>query len=158
QFASTSLMASSGVGNSGPQAAYRQEVCQFYDDRRPPEAKVDFLHKIFERNMTEARMFLEHIEKFSSSLTDAQRKSPAVDAGLKSIAGDQSARERYLTFARETDRPEIRARMVKLAANLGWLDAAGLREELVGVTKDVLARKSLSTNDVDFVCALNDRK
>ena len=157
QFASTSLMASSGVGSTGPLAAYRQEVCQFYDDRKPEEAKVDFLHKIFARNMTEVRMFLQHIEKFSSSMTDAERQSPAVAAGLLSIAHDSAARDRYLAFARGIDRPEIKARMVKLAGGLGWLDAGGLREELVGVTKDVLAQKTLSTNDVDFVCALNEK-
>jgi hypothetical protein len=157
QFGNTSLTATSGTGSSGPQASYRQEVCQFYDDRKKPADKVDFVHQLFARNMTEVRMFLQHIEKFSSSMTDAERKNPAVDAGLRRIAEDKPARERYLAFAREMDRPEIRARMVKLAGSLEWLTAEGLREELVGVTKSVLAQRTLTTADVDFVCGLNER-
>ncbi|MEP6703118.1 MAG: hypothetical protein ABJB04_09000, partial [Betaproteobacteria bacterium] len=156
QFASTSLTAVSGVGATGPQASYRQEVCQFYDDRKPVDAKVDFLHQLFARNMSEVRMFLQHIEKFSSSLTDTERRAPAVDRELRSIVGDANVRQRYLDFARETERPDIRARMVKLAGDLGWLSADALRDELVGVTTDMLARKSLGVGDVEFVCALND--
>jgi hypothetical protein len=155
QFASTSMTSTAGVGNAGPQASYRQDVCQFYDDRRQTTEKVDFLHQLFARNMTEVRMFLQHIEKFESSLNPAERKSPQVDAGLRSIAGDDAARTRYLDFARETERPDIRARMVKLANNLGWLDTTALRDELVGVTTDLLARRTLTSADVDFVCALN---
>ena len=155
QFASTSLMSTSGVGNTGPQASYRKDVCQFYDDRKQPAQKVDFLHGLFARNMTEVRMFMQHIEKFESSLKPVERSAHDVDAGLKRIANDTGARTRFLGFARETERPDVRARMVKLAGNLGWLAESALREELVGVTADLLAHKSLTSADVDFVCTLN---
>jgi hypothetical protein len=155
QFASTSLTSASGVGSAGPQASYRKDVCQFYDDRKQAAQKVDFLHQLFARNMTEVRMFMQHVEKFESSLSPAERQARDVDAGLRRIANDASASARFLEFARATERPEIRARMVKLAANLGWLTDSALREELVGVTVDLLARKTLTPADVDFVCTLN---
>ena len=157
-FASTSMIASSGVGSSGPQASYRQDVCQFYDERRATPEKVQFLHQLFTRNMPEVRMFRAHIERFQSSLAPEERKSAAVDAGLARIANDDTARRRFIEFARETERPDIRARMVKLAGRLGWLSDAALRDELVGVTVDLLARRALSTADVDFVCTLNENK
>jgi hypothetical protein len=145
QFAGTSLTSSSGTGNSGPQASYRQEVCQFYDDRRQPAEKVDFVHKLFTRNMTEVRMFLEHIEKFSSSMTDAQRSAPGVEQGCDASQPTSRCVSAIWRLPARPTGPKFRARMVKLARNLGWLDTDGLRDELVGVTNDVLARKSLSS-------------
>ena len=158
QFASTSMISASGVGSTGPQASYRKDVCQFYDDRKQTAQKVDFLHQLFARNMTEVRMFMQHIEQFESSLTPAERHASDVDAGLRRIAGDAPTRTRFLEFARETERPDIRARMVKLAGNLGWLSESALRDELIGVTADLLSRKTLTPADVDFVCALNAKK
>ena len=35
------------------------------------------------------------------------------------------ARDRYLRFAEDADRPQIRARMIQLAGTLGWLSPAG---------------------------------
>ena len=103
-------------------------------------------------------MFLGHIEQFSSSLNESTRTQPEVASSLQRIAGDTRSRERYLDFARDVDRSDIRARMVKLAGSLGWLDAKGLHEELTGAVADILARKTLTTADVDFVCALNDKR
>jgi hypothetical protein len=157
-FGGTSLTATGGVGATGPQATYRREVCQFYDDRKTKPQQVAFLHSLFERNMAEVRMFLGHIEQFSSALSEATRAQPEVATSLQRIAGDSRSRERYLDFVRDVERSDIRARMVKLAGSLGWLDAKGLHEELTGAVADVLARKTLTTADVDFVCALNDKR
>jgi hypothetical protein len=154
-FGATSLTATSGVGNAGPQATHRREVCTFYDERRQPSDQVAFLHRLFDRNMTEVRLFLDHIEKFSSTLPDAERRQPAVASGLQAIAADRDARERYLAFARQSERPDIRARMVKLAGSFGWLDATQLDDELASVNADLLLRPRLTTADVDFVCTLN---
>ncbi len=157
QFRSTSFGSTSGVLHSGPQSRYRDEVCRFYDDRRPAGDKVHFLHQLLERNSTEVRMFLEHIERFSSTFNDQKRKEPRVEAGLQWIADDHAARDRYLKFARTMDRPEIRARMVAVAGNLRWLDGSQQREELLAVITDLLNRKTLGVTDVDFVCGLNDK-
>jgi hypothetical protein len=54
------------------------------------------------------------------------------------------------------DRPEIRSRLTVLARRLGWLDIEEQQQELLGVVASVMARKTLTTNDVDFVCRLNE--
>ena len=69
-------------------------------------------------------MLLDHIEKYSASLSAAERKSPAVLAALDEIRRDTAARDRYLEFARDADEPAVRARMLELARDLGWLSPA----------------------------------
>ena len=57
--------------------------------------------------------------------SDTERQAPAVAGALDDIARDQTARARYLDFARDADQPAVRARMLKLAQDLGWLVARG---------------------------------
>ncbi len=158
-FAGNSMTATSGVGDSGPQAAYREQVCQFHDERLELAQKLDFVHEILDRDMTEVRMYLDRIEKLVTALTDSDRSNPAVADELAQIAADKAARDRFLAFARDNDRPEVSARMVKVAGALGWLAPEAQRVEHVRIVAGILGRNNLGPSDVDFVCGLNaDRR
>ena len=71
--------------------------------------------------MAEVRLFLDHIERYSASFSETERQEPAVSRVLGEITRDQAARTRYLEFAGDADEPAVRARMIELAASLGWL-------------------------------------
>src|SRR5439155_4631544 len=120
-FSANSMVVTSGLTAAEPYAAHRRDVCQFADDRLSPAQKLGFVHQILERETAEARMFLDRIEKYATSLSETERQAPAVARALDEIARDDAARARYLDFARDADQPEGRARMLELAANLGWL-------------------------------------
>src|SRR2546422_4346293 len=154
-FANNSMTVTSGLRDSDPQAAYRREVCQFFDERLSPAQKLGFVHQILGRNMAEVRMFLEHIEKFSTSITEEERKTPSFARRLNEIARDQVARDRYLAFTRDTDRPQIRARMIQLARSFGWLSPEEERAEMVRMIGDLLAGNAMGAAEVDLVCSLN---
>jgi hypothetical protein len=154
-FAPSSMARATGLSDSDPNAGFRRDVCHFSDDRLSAAQKLGFVHELMGREMAEVRMFLDHIEKYSASLSEAERRAPAVSGALDEIARDEVARTRYLEFARDADLPAIRARMVELARSLGWLSAADLRVELMRMIGDRLAGSSVSSADVDLVCALN---
>ena len=120
-FAPSSMTSASGLRDADPQADYRRDVCHFSDDRLSVAQKLAFVHDLLRREMAEVRMFLGNIEKYAASLSATDRLVPAVAESLEEIARDQTARQRYLEFARDADEPAIRARMVKVARNLGWL-------------------------------------
>ena len=154
-FSSHSMVVASGLSDQAPQAAYRREVCQFSDDRMSSAQKAAFVHRLLNRDMAEVRMFLGRIEQYASSLSENERQVPAVAAAFDQIANDQSARARFLEFARDADQPAIRVRMIELAGELGWLSAADQRGEFMQLIGDRLARNSMSPGDVDLACALN---
>ena len=154
-FAGHSMVVASGLSNAEPLAAHRQDVCQFSDDRLSSAQKLDFIHRLLRRDMAEVRMFLDRIEKYSTSLGDAERQAPAVADALDRIARDESARTRYLEFARDADQIAVRARMLELARDLGWLTQDEQRDEIVAMIGEQLARNNVSSADVDQVCALN---
>ena len=155
QFAAQSMIAASGLTGADPRLAARAEVCQFVDDRLASAQKLDAVHRILGRDMAEVRMLFDRIEKFTGGLDDATRADPAVARALAAIAGDLPARERYLGFARNDDRPPVRARMIALAGALGWLDATAQRVELGHMLADQLAADAIGFADVDLACALN---
>ena len=155
-FATESMIAVSGLSESDPHAVYRREVCQFIDDRQSPAEKLDFIHGILHRDMGEVRMFLERIEGLFASLSESERQAPSFSRALGEIARDRVARDRYLRFAEDADRPQIRARMIKLAHTLGWLSPEDQRAELVRMIGDLLARPSIGAAEVDLFCSLND--
>jgi hypothetical protein len=155
-FAASSMAAASGMRDSDPQANYRDEVCQFFDQRLLPAQKLDFIHQILGRNTAEVRTFFDRIEKFSAALTDQDRQAPSFSRELDEIARDQIARDRYLALVRDTERPAMRARMIMLAGAFAWLSPADQRTELVRVIGEVLAGSSMGSADVEFICSLND--
>jgi hypothetical protein len=155
QFSTNGMTVTSGMRASDPRAGYRQEVCQFVDARLTPAQTHAFRHRILGRDMTEARMFLDRIESFAASLTESERQTPSFVRALDDLVNDLPARERFLAFARNTDEPPLRARMIKLARNLGWLSVEAEREELGRLAQDLLAGGRISSADVDLVCSLN---
>jgi hypothetical protein len=155
QFSANAMSATSGMRASDPGEGYRQEVCQFVDDRLSPAQTLGFIHQILDRDMTEVRMFLDRIESFAASLTESERQTPSFIRALDELASDQPARERFLAFAHDADEPPLRARMIKLARNLGWLSTDGERDELVRLAQDLLEAGRIDSADVDLVCSLN---
>ncbi|MEO8187918.1 MAG: hypothetical protein ABI580_11210 [Burkholderiaceae bacterium] len=154
-FAPSSMARATGLSDSDPKAGFRRDVCHFSDDRLSAAQKLGFVHELMGREMAEVRMFLDHIEKYSASLSEDERRAPAVSGALDEIARDEAARTRYLEFARDADLPAVRARMVELARSLGWLSAADQRAELMRMIGDRLAGSAVSSAEVDLVCALN---
>jgi hypothetical protein len=143
------------LSDSDPRAADRQDVCQFADDRLSDAQRLAFVHRLLDREAAETRMFLDRIERYSASLSETQRQTPAVARELEAIAGDGHARARYLDFARDADQPAVRARMIALAGRLGWLSSAEQRTELMQMIGDRVAKNAVSPGDVDLVCTLN---
>jgi hypothetical protein len=82
QFSANGMTATAGMRASDPRAGYRQEVCQFVDDRLSPAQTLAFIHQILGRDMTEVRMFLDRIESVAASLTESERQT-VVHRGLR---------------------------------------------------------------------------
>jgi ABC-type thiamine transport system ATPase subunit len=149
------MVVTSGLNDADPLAAHRKDVCQFSDARLSPAQKLDFIHGILGREAAEARMFLERIERYTASLKDSERQTPAVADALERIVRDEPARTRYLDFARDADQLAVRARMLELARSLGWLSQEEQRAEIMLMIGDQLAHSAVTPADVDVVCALN---
>ena len=156
QFGGHAMVVASGLKDADPQAAYRKDICQFVDDRLSAAQKLDFIHRLLEREMAEVRMFLDSIEEYFASLPEREWQAPAFARALDDVARDRAARGRYLDFARDADNPAIRARMMKLAHKLGWLSAAELQADLSQMIREMLARDALGAADLDLVCSLVD--
>jgi hypothetical protein len=106
--------------------------------------------------MAEVRLFLDHLEHYVGSLDGKIRQLPEVAPVLDEISQDQTARDRYLKFARSDDRSAVRVRMIQLAEHLGWLSAEENRAELIRLIGDEFARSRPTAADVDLVCRLNE--
>jgi len=154
-FAPVSMTVASGSTAADPQASYRSDVCHFADDRLSVEQRLAFVHELLQRDMAEVRMFLDRLERYSTTIPDKDRQAAPVAAALDAIAHDGPARERYLEFARDADEPAVRARMIALAARFGWLTAAEKHAELLRMIDDRLARRDAGSADVDLICTLN---
>jgi hypothetical protein len=155
QFSGNGMTAARGMRASDPRAGYRQEVCQFVDERLSPAQTLRFIHQIVGRDMAEARMFLDRIESFTQSLTDNERQDPSFIQALDELASDRAARERFLAFARDADEPALRARMIKVAHALGWLAEQDEHDEMARLAADLLAGTKIDPADVDLICSLN---
>jgi len=156
QFASHAMTATSGMRDSDPRAAYRREVCQFYDERLSAADTLTFIHGILDRDVGEVRMYLDRIESFAASLDEAEKSAPEYVAGLDALSRDRAARERYLAFVHRSDEPAVRTRMIRLARSLGWLSPEEERDELVHLVTDIAAAPTVAYDDIDLVCSLND--
>jgi hypothetical protein len=154
-FAPVSMTLASGMTATDTQAAYRADVCRFSDDRQSIAQRVAFVHGLLGREMAEVRMFLDAIERYVVSLTDAQRHEPSVAQALDAIARDAAARTRYLDFVHDADLPAVRARMIALAQNLGWLTPAQRDAETTRLLQSMIADNTAGPAEVDLVCSLN---
>ena len=145
RFGGSSMTATAGLGDADPHANYRREVCEFFDEQRSPAQKLAFIHQILGRDMAEVRMFFERIEAFYASLTEEDRQAPAFIQQRDEIARDQLARDRYMTFARDVDRPQVRSRMVHVARTLGLAFARGRKAEIARMLSELLAGRSIGS-------------
>ncbi|MEP7209120.1 MAG: hypothetical protein ABI920_19470 [Casimicrobiaceae bacterium] len=153
-FAAHGMTVTHGVQRGDPEAAYRAEVCRFVDERADLAAKLRFAHEILGRDMAEVRFFLERIERLVGALSQEARRGPAVRAALASIAADAPARNAFLTFARDSDRADTRARMVQVAHALGWLGDAEEREEMAALVHALLSVPTIAIADIGLACQL----
>ena len=155
RFAAHSMVAVRGYSEADPNAGYRRDVCQFTDDRLDTAARLGFVHTLLDRDVAEARFFLDRIEHAAAAVTPEVEREPAVGAALDAIARDTSAKERFLAFARDADEPRTRARMTRLAGRFGWLSDTEQRAELRAMIDARLAANAVTPGDVDLVCSLN---
>ena len=154
-FAPVSMTVATGAGDADPHAGFRRDVCHFSDDRLSAARKLGFVHQLLRREMAEVRMFLDHIEKYTSSLREIDRQMPDVAHALDAIVRDRATRARYIEFTRDADEPAVRARMLEVARTLGWLSAEEQRVELIRMFGEHLAGNAVSTLEVDLACTLN---
>ena len=151
-FGPSSMIAVAGLTDADPHADFRRDMCGFADDRPSDAQKIAFMHEVLQRDVTEVRMFLDHLERYTASLGRERRAVPEVAAALASIEHDRSARDRYLEFARDADESTVQARMMSLARNLGWLTPAQEQAEFLRMVSDRMARGTLGKTEVDLVC------
>ena len=155
-FARVGMTVTPGLTDADPHAAFRRDACQFADERVSTAQRIAFVHDLLRRPAAEVRMFLDAIERWAATLTDAER-APDDVAALETIAGDRDARERYLAFARDADEPAVQVRMMALARRLGWLSAADERAEFARMIVERTQRDALGVVEVELACARKDR-
>jgi hypothetical protein len=154
-FASTSMAVSRGLTATDPLVSVRRDMCQFSDDGLTAAQKLTFIHELLGREMAEVRPYLDRLEKYIGSLSDTDRRTDAVRRTYDEIARDEAAHSRFLAFAHDADEPTVRARMIKLARDLGWLSKDEERSELAALIRDRLAG-NVNPADVALVCGLNE--
>ena len=98
-FAPHGMTAAKGMTDTDPHAAMRQDVCQFADERLSDAHQLQFIHQLLQRDLSQARMFLDRIERTTAALDTAARQVPDVAEALAAIARDEeigraSCRER----------------------------------------------------------------
>jgi hypothetical protein len=155
QFSAHAMTVTKGLSGQDPLLAHRQDVCQFANDRLPPERRADFVRTLLDREIAEARMFLGRLEKFADALPPPSQRSPALAASLESIARDDATRTRYMELARDADAATTRARMIALGGKLGWLNADQVRAEISAMFEERLARNAVTPVEVELACTLN---
>src|SRR6185437_15177761 len=99
-------------------------ISEFVDDRVSAAQRVAFVHTLLRRDMAEARLFLDPIERTLDALSATDRAAVPVEQALAGIAGDGATRERFVNYMRNVDDAELRARMIAVGARLGWLSAS----------------------------------
>lgn len=152
-FGPSSMIAVAGLTDADPHAVFRRDMCGFADERPSDALKLGFMREVLQRDVTDVRMFLDHLERYAASLGPAQRRVPEVAAALAAIERDHPTRDRYLAFVRDADDASVQARMLALARHLGWLSPTQEQAELVAMLADRMTRGSLGKNEVDLVCA-----
>jgi hypothetical protein len=151
-FAPVSMTVTSGLTDSDSLASVRADACNFADDRHSPAQKVGFLHEMLGRDMAEVRMNLDLLEHFVAGMSPAQVVERRTAAAFAQIASDTTMRGRYLEFARDTDEPAIRVRMMALARKLGWLTPAQEDAEFLRMLSDRVARGLVGRTEVGLAC------
>ncbi len=152
-FGPSSMVAVAGLTNADPHAAFRNDMCSLADDGDADARKLTFMHTVLQRDASEVRMFLDHLERYAASIGPTQRQRPEVAAALHTIEADRPTRERYLAFTRDADEATVQARMMALAGTLGWLSPEQEKAEFLRMVAARMGRGSLSKTEVDLVCS-----
>ena len=152
-FAPSSMVAVQGLTDVDPIASLRTDVCGLADESPGQAQKIAFMHQVLQRDVTDVRLFLDHLEQFTASITPAPQQPPEVRAALARIEDDHVPRERFLEFARDADEATVQARMLALARALGWLTPAQEQAEFMHMVARRMGRGSLSHTEVDLVCS-----
>ena len=152
-FAPSSMVAVRGLNDADPHADFRADVCGLANGSPALAQKITFMHQVLQRDVTDVRLFLDHLEQFAASITPAPQQPPEVTAALARIEGDHGPRERFLEFARDADEATVQARMMALARTLGWLTPAQEQAEFIKMVARRMGRGSLSHTEVDLVCS-----
>lgn len=151
-FSAVSMTTTPGITDADSQAAARADACKFIDDRLAPAQKVEFMHTMLKREMSEVRLSLWELEHFVASISAAQSVERKTAAALQSIADDRAAREKYLEFARDADETSIRTRMMTLARKIGWLTPKEEEGEFVRMLAERMSRDQIGRDEVDLAC------
>ena len=154
-FAPYAMTVTQGMTDQDPHASVRRDVCQFADDRLSDAKKLEFVHQLLQRDTAQARVHLDRIQRYATSLEAPARRTPEVARALAAIAGDAEARARFLAFARDADQPAVRVRMLKVAQDLGWLSVDQRWDELALMLGELQARNKVGIAEVDLACTLN---
>jgi hypothetical protein len=154
-FSQFGMTVTKGMTDKDPHVAVRDDVCRFVNDRSSDANKLGFVHQLLRRGAGQARVHLDRIQRLATLLEAPTRRTPAVTQALAEIADDGATRERFLDFARDADQPAVRARMLKLAHDLGWLTPTQRWEELELMLVELQARRTVDVNEVDLACYLN---
>ena len=155
QFSAHAMAATQGMTDRDPHAEVRRDVCQFVDDRLSDAQRLAFVHQLLQREMAQARVHLDRIERYANGLDDPVRRTPEVAEALDVIARDAAVRARFLDFARDADQPAVRARMIKVARDLGWLSADEQWGELALMLGELQAHSVVGVDEVNLACTLN---
>ncbi|QJR13431.1 hypothetical protein [Usitatibacter palustris] len=154
-FSKSSLTTTSGLREGDARFPARARVCAFYDERTTSAKKLEHVHALMRRDMTEASVSFARIEKLVASPGEAERQSPAWSQALAEISADDESRRKFLAIARAAPQPELRARMLAFAHQVAWLSPDDLRAENIHLIEDLLAKERVAYSDVDLACSLN---
>ncbi len=157
-FAPFGMTVTQGITERDPHAGGRADMCQFADERRSAGTKLAFVHELLQRHFGEARLHLDRIQRLTASLDDAMRRTPAVAQELEDIARDAAARSRWLEYARESEQPPVRVRLLNVARDVGWLSELERRDELAQMLRELQAHPVLGLSDVNLACSLNEQR
>jgi hypothetical protein len=152
-FAPSSMVAVEGLTDADPNADFRADVCGLADEKPLPAQKIAFMHTLLQRETSDVRMVLDHLERFAASIVPAQRRLPEVAVALAAIESDHRSRDRFLAFARDADEAAVQTRMMALARTLGWLSPVQERAEFMRMVAGRMSRGSLSASEVDLICS-----
>ena len=154
-FAGHGMTATKGMTDHDPHAQARSDVCRFVDERVHDAAKLRFVHQLLRRQTAQARVHLDRIERFARSLDDPARRTPEVAQAIDEISRDTATGIRFLEFARDADEPGVRARMLEVAHDLGWLSVDERLDELVRMLVELQARPRVGLTELNLACMLN---
>lgn len=152
QFASAGLTAAQGASGNG--AAEGWDVCRFVDERLPDAQVVRHLHRLLRRDMSLVRTHLDRLQRIAAGITARMPRPPALAAALGELADDFISRLNFLEAARSADEPQVRAGMLRLARDLGWLTPAELHGELGRLLAEMHARPEPGLGELALACSL----